>query len=349
MELRHLRYFLAVAEELSFRGAAARLQIAQPPLSRQIRDLELEIGVKLLERNQRNVLLTKAGKSFLQDVKILLHQVDCAVTTAQKIHQNQTGLLSIAYNRAASYQIIPQLLRALAVSELQIQAIEMDNDRLLAALQQQQIDVAIGYLPLVKPVDAQWGEEIRPDDVALSHITSSVGNLQKQAHLGNALALPEPGTHWVAIQSEKLLMALPTSLENSPDQTAPPTHPELKGKLDFIAGKALILPPYLWDRNDGEKQAFLDLLKSRGIEPSHIREVADRETALSFVSNNLGVTIVPSSMGCLDKKGIIYRELFENYPKLEARAFWKSGNHSLSLGNLITAIGSWLGREIEAE
>jgi DNA-binding transcriptional LysR family regulator len=317
MELRHLRYFVAVAEELSFRGAAARLQIAQPPLSRQIRDLELEIGVKLLERNQRNVLLTKAGKSFLQDVKILLHQVDKAVATAQKIHQNQTGLLSIAYNRAASYQIIPQLLSALATSELQIQAIEMDNDQLLAALQQQQIDVAIGYLPVASPLAADLPSA--------------------EEQLGHSLTILQPGKNWVTLQSEQLLLALPADLKKTLDQaSAPPT------TLESITGQNLILSPHLWDRNDGEKQIFLELLKSQGIEPNNIREVADRETALSFVANNLGVTIIPSSMSYLEKRGIIYRELFGNWPKLEIMAFWKSGNRSTSLESLIKAIGSLL-------
>ncbi len=337
MELRHLRYFVAVAEELSFRGAAARLQIAQPPLSRQIRDLELEIGVKLLERNQRNVLLTKAGKSFLQDVKILLHQVDNAVATAQKIHQNQTGLLSIGYNRTASYQILPQLLSAMATSELQIQAIEMDNDHLLAALQQQQIDLMIGYGPLMDPIcvgvhEASLFGAASPNKLVLA--------ANSQEHPGNSLVPLQPGTNWVAIQSEKILLALPASLEKVSEQASAP--PESVATLESITGKALILPPYLWDRNDGEKQVFLELLKSKGIEPNNIREVADRETALSFVANSLGVTIIPSSMGYLEKRGIIYRELSGDWEELEIMAIWKSGNRSTSLGSLITAIGSLL-------
>jgi DNA-binding transcriptional LysR family regulator len=327
MELRHLRYFVAVAEELSFRGAAARLQVAQPPLSRQIRDLELEIGVKLLERNQRNVLLTKAGKSFLQDVKILLHQVDTAVATAQRIHQNQAGLLSIAYNRAASYQILPRLLSILATSELQIQTIEMDNDRLLAALQQQQIDVAIGYAPIEQPKE-------------------SLGSLSKASipnpddHRSLSIAALLLGTNWAAIQSETILLAKPALLENSPEQASAP--PESKLELESLTGQTLILPPYLWDRKDGERQVFIELLKSRRIVPNNIREVADRETALSFVANDLGVTIIPSSMGYMERQEIIYQELSGNWEKLEIMAIWKSGNRSASLGSLITAINSLL-------
>lgn len=317
MELRHFRYFVAVAEELSFRGAATRLEIAQPALSRQIRDLELEIGVKLLERNQRNVLLTKAGKSFLQDVKILLHQVDNAVETAQRIHQNQTQLLSIAYNRAASYQLVPKILSRLTTSALQIQAIEMDNDRLLAALHQQQIDVAIGYAPLSQPIE----------------FTAPLINNTKPP--SNNRSPLQPGTNWVALQSEKILLAAPASLEQSP-----PTTPELIAGIESLAGKTLILPPYLWDRNDGERDLFIAYIKSQGIELNNVREVADRETALSFVVNNLGVSIIPSSMNYMERQGIIYQELSGNWEKLEIMAFWKSGNRSASLGSLIKAINS---------
>jgi DNA-binding transcriptional LysR family regulator len=208
----------------------------------------------------------------------------------------------------------------------------MENDQLLAALHQQQIDVAIGYVPLAEPIYVE---------ISTASPNSSVLDLQE--HPANSPTPLPPGTNWVTIQSEKIWLALPASPENSPEQTSgPPTAPESTAILESIAGKTLILPPHLWDRNDGRKQVFLDLLKSRGIEPNNIREVADRETALSFVANNLGVTIIPSSMGCLEKKGIIYQELSGDWRELEIMAIWKSGNRSASLGSFITAIGSLL-------
>src|SRR4051794_19595714 len=86
MELRHLRYFVAVAEELHFRRAAERLHIAQPAVSEQVRKLEAELGVKLLERNQRSVALTAAGAAMLDEGRRVLSQADVAQRAAREAH-----------------------------------------------------------------------------------------------------------------------------------------------------------------------------------------------------------------------------------------------------------------------
>src|SRR2546430_5924992 len=84
MELRHLRYFVGVAQELNFTRAAQILRIAQPALSRQIRQLEEEVGVVLLERNKRGVRLTDAGKAFLAEARAVLEQSEQAIRVAQE-------------------------------------------------------------------------------------------------------------------------------------------------------------------------------------------------------------------------------------------------------------------------
>jgi DNA-binding transcriptional LysR family regulator len=95
MELRHLRTFRAVAEELHFSRAAARLHVAQPALSRTIMDLESELGVRLLERNSRGVALTEAGSLFLERVKCILDDTQTAVSETQRRSRGETGILRI--------------------------------------------------------------------------------------------------------------------------------------------------------------------------------------------------------------------------------------------------------------
>lgn len=95
MELRHLRYFVSVAEQLSFTAAAARLRVAQPSLSQQIRDLEEEVGTRLFLRTSRRVELTPAGDAFLEQARAILAQTDQAAEQARSIGQGQVGSLDI--------------------------------------------------------------------------------------------------------------------------------------------------------------------------------------------------------------------------------------------------------------
>jgi DNA-binding transcriptional LysR family regulator len=113
MELRHLRYFRAVAEELHFGRAAERLLIAQPPLSQQIRQLERELGVTLFIRSTRNVELTPAGHAYLGRVVKILDAVDDAADLARRIADGTAGRLTIGCVGSATYSLLPQLVRAL--------------------------------------------------------------------------------------------------------------------------------------------------------------------------------------------------------------------------------------------
>jgi DNA-binding transcriptional LysR family regulator len=107
VELRQLRYFVAVAEELHFRRAAERLHISQPPLSQQIRALEEELGFALLVRTRRRVELTPAGAAFLRDARALLSELDSAVAGARQIDAGQTGRLRINFVGSALLSIVP--------------------------------------------------------------------------------------------------------------------------------------------------------------------------------------------------------------------------------------------------
>lgn len=113
MELRHLRYFRVVAEELHFRRAAERLHIAQPPLSSQIRQLEEELGVQLLTRSTRRVELTPAGEVYLDRVREILDAVDAAGEQAHRVAEGMQGALTIGCVGSATYSLFPRLVRAL--------------------------------------------------------------------------------------------------------------------------------------------------------------------------------------------------------------------------------------------
>ena len=112
IELRHLRYFIAVAEELHFGRAAEKLYIAQPPLSQQIKQLETQIGVTLFSRTRRKVELTEAGVVFLEQARKTMAQAEYAVSAAQRAATGETGTLEIGFVSSATYHdVIPNIVR----------------------------------------------------------------------------------------------------------------------------------------------------------------------------------------------------------------------------------------------
>ena len=112
MEFRHLRYFIAVAEECSFSRAAEKLHVSQPPLSRQIRDLEAELGVKLLERNRQGVRLTRLGTVVLARARALVRDADAFKTEAKLLDREIHEELRIGYAPSPTAVIIAKVLYA---------------------------------------------------------------------------------------------------------------------------------------------------------------------------------------------------------------------------------------------
>lgn len=154
VELRHLRYFRAVAEELHFGRAAQRLLIAQPPLSQQVRQLERELGVTLLIRSTRNVELTPAGRAYLKRAVKILDAVDDAGDLARRIADGTTGRLVIGCVGSATYSVLPQLVRALGsvLPDVDVRVRgEMLAPAQLEALATGDIDLALLRPPVVHP------------------------------------------------------------------------------------------------------------------------------------------------------------------------------------------------------
>lgn len=150
MELRHLRYFVTVAEELHFGRAAQRLQMAQPPLSQQIRQLEAELDVQLLYRTKRTVRLTDAGQVFLQEARHLLIQADQAIAIAQRADRGEVGRLILGFVGSATDSILPVILKAFRQRFPNVQLIldEMTTAEQVEALHNNRIQLGFLRLPL---------------------------------------------------------------------------------------------------------------------------------------------------------------------------------------------------------
>jgi DNA-binding transcriptional LysR family regulator len=151
MELRHIRYFLAVAEERSFTRAAARLNVAQSPVSHQVRQLEREIGVKLLSRSTRSVALTYAGEVFYERTRKILADTDEAADAARKAARGELGALSVGFTGSATYELLPTLVRAYADRHPDVR-LEVFSDMVTPRQVEQLADGRLGVGILRPPV-----------------------------------------------------------------------------------------------------------------------------------------------------------------------------------------------------
>ena len=151
MELRHLRYFVAVAEDLHFGRAAERLGMAQPPLSQQIKSLEQEIGVTLLLRTKRRVKLTGAGTVFLAEARKILSHVDLAVREAQRAARGEIGELVVGFVSSAVYGKVPLIFAKMRERYPDISLILQDltTEEQVEALKGYRLDVGLVRPPLI--------------------------------------------------------------------------------------------------------------------------------------------------------------------------------------------------------
>jgi DNA-binding transcriptional LysR family regulator len=199
MELRHLRYFAAVAETLNFGRAAARLAISQPPLSRQIQALEQELGTPLFLRTPRGVRLTAAGRALIPEARRLLREAAALVDGARYLAEGGVGSLRIGFISTASYNVLPRVLPEFHRRRpgIQLALQETTSDAQIALLRDYELDVGLlvppvvdagfRYLPLMQeplvaalPARRRW-----PRRVALASLASETFVLfPRQAGVG---------------------------------------------------------------------------------------------------------------------------------------------------------------------
>jgi DNA-binding transcriptional LysR family regulator len=151
MELRHLRYFVAVAEELNFRRAAERMNVSQPSLSTQVRKLEEDVGAQLLERDTHRVSLTPAGSSFLQDCIRILRDTEESARKTLRISRGEAGTLSIGFVASLGHGLLPRMLRAYRrkFPDVELRLTEMDTTQQIEALTAHRLD--LGFIGLGLP------------------------------------------------------------------------------------------------------------------------------------------------------------------------------------------------------
>jgi len=151
MELRHLRYFMAVAEEKHVTRAAERLGMQQPPLSQQIRALERELDVQLFRRLPRGVEPTAAGLAFLSDARAIVAQIDRAVATAKRTARGEQGRIAVGFTSSAPFNpFVPRVIRAYreAFPLVALMLEEGGTTELIEALRHERIDAAFVRTPL---------------------------------------------------------------------------------------------------------------------------------------------------------------------------------------------------------
>jgi DNA-binding transcriptional LysR family regulator len=149
MELRHLRYFVVVAEEQNVTRAAERLHVSQPPLSRQIRDLEEELGVELFRRTAKSLALTEAGKFFLNEARAVLLRAEQAVETARAAATGERGRLRVGYAPSLTVELLPKALRSFErkCPGVRVTLHDLSTEECVQRLTSRKLDVALTVRP----------------------------------------------------------------------------------------------------------------------------------------------------------------------------------------------------------
>jgi len=281
--LKALRHFVAVAEELHFGRAATRLHMTQPPLSQSIQALEEELGVVLFHRTNRSVSLTPVGALWLPHVRQILDNTEALPQVAQRLARGEIGTLRFSFVSSTVYGVLPELVSRFSVDfpDVEMTLKEATSNLQVQSLLNQEIDVGlliapthrdfppklayhpISFEPLIVAMPEQWLSEawlnetqLNLEDVSLESI-----NLKNMAHLPLILF---------------------------PRESSPALH-------DLITGYYAQL----------------------GIEPLLGQQAIQMQTIIGLVSAGMGFALVPDSMRTLQRAGVVYRSLSNDAPIME--------------------------------
>jgi len=201
VELRHLNYFVAVAETLNYRAAAEALHVSAPALSRQIKDLEEELGVRLLDRNTQTVRLTNSGAVYLAEARKILARVKHAAELAREAEQGRRGHLAVGTMGRTLAHRMPQCLTLFADRhpDIHVELVEMDYAEQFAALENGTLD--IGFMPT--HVACPLGARFRREAVMSTPVLAVLGRRHRLAQARNVSLADLAGTRLLFLEATK--------------------------------------------------------------------------------------------------------------------------------------------------
>jgi len=308
VELRHLRYFVAVAEELSFTRAAERLHIAQPPLSTQIRNLEAALGVALFDRSRRQVALTDAGELLLEESRRLLTQIEQALSATRTAGEGEAGRLTIGFIPSASTSTLPGHLRAFRKRHPGVELFlrELPPDELAAQLHAGALDLCFLYLPFDDP-------RLEQVVVAREPLVAALPEDHRLAGDGRPCSRAAGGGGDAARGGDAAL------------------------RLADLRDEPFVLPAR--HHMPGLHARVLAACRRAGFEPEPVqRDVWLLQTVLGLVAAGVGVALVPQSVRGLFSTGVAFRPLRDAGDPVELGAVWRADDASPTLRNFVALL-----------
>ena len=311
MELRHLRYFIAVGEALSFTKAALKLRLAQPSLTRQIQNLEAEIGVTLIDRSHNRVELTEEGRRFLFDSKKLLALTDEMVSAVQLMSKAESSQLNIGYVANLHYELLPATLGGFRKlhPRVALNLFDMTSAEQFRALGGRKID--IGFVPAGGNGLKDRGTDSRKIDLGYVGLSPDFSDQNLLAE---------------CVAYDTIMIALPER------------HPlARKPEIELADVKALFFVSMSTKTHPGEYTWLVEICERAGFVAQILQEVDTEPMAIKFVADGLGVALLPLQITALPHDGVIFRQFA---PVLRRQSFiaWHAENPSRPLQDYIKIV-----------
>ncbi|MEU4689197.1 LysR family transcriptional regulator [Actinoplanes sp. NPDC023714] len=312
MELRHLRSFLALAEERHFGRAAERLHIAQPALSQQIKQLEREFGVELVTRTTRRVELTEAGHRFADHARAVLGSAERAAGDMALVASGQAGRVSVGFIGTATYDLLPAAAREVR-RQLPSVRLELHGEMLSPALVAGLID---GTFDLVV---------LRPDGAAHPEISARVLRSER-------LVAVLPDRHPLAGRG-------PAAGRRPPAGQPSPPGPQPSAALDLAELRDEPFVMHFSGHRSSMHEHVLAACAAAGFHPDPITEVGETATLVVFVAAGMGVALVPEPVRSLALEGVAYLELTDP-PTVDLAMATRTGETSPAVARVAEIISS---------